>query len=64
LRKSSGIHLDALEREFDIDFRKKYAPVLKKYLGKYLELQGGWLTLKESKIPVSNAILADFLTGF
>jgi oxygen-independent coproporphyrinogen-3 oxidase len=64
LRKSSGIHIEALEREFELDFRKKYAPVLKKYQGEYLELQGDWLILKESAIPVSNAILADFLTGF
>ncbi|WP_373532058.1 radical SAM family heme chaperone HemW [Vampirovibrio sp.] len=63
LRKSSGIHLHTLEQEFEIDFKEKYADVLKKYQGQYLELQEGWLILKESAIPVSNAILADFLTG-
>lgn len=61
MRKAVGVDFKALEREFGIDFRKKYAPVLKKYEGKYIEFEGERLVLKETAIPVSNAILAEFL---
>lgn len=61
LRKAEGVDVAALEREFNIDFRKQYAAVLQKFEGEFLTLIDGKLILKESAIPVSNAILAEFL---
>ncbi|WMU93249.1 heme chaperone [Microcystis phage MaAM05] len=61
LRKSEGIDTTALERTFGIDFRQRYAAVLKRYAGKTLIWEGHRLRLKESAIPLSNSILAEFL---
>lgn len=61
LRKAEGIDILALEAEFGIDFRQRYAPVLHKFEGDYLMWQGNRLTLAERAIPLSNAILAEFL---
>jgi oxygen-independent coproporphyrinogen-3 oxidase len=60
LRKAEGVDLEALERTFQIDFQKQYGHVLQKY-GGFLEIENGRLILKESAIPISNAILVEFL---
>lgn len=62
LRKAEGVSVSELEREFQIDFRKKYGPVLKKYEGEFLSFSGERLLLREAAIPVSNVILAEFLS--
>lgn len=62
LRKTEGIDLSVLEQAFQIDFRRQYASVLAKYLGSFLELRDNHLRLKEAAIPLSNTILAEFLT--
>lgn len=61
LRKAEGINIPALEREFQMDFRQRYAEVLTKFEGDYLIWRGDYLTLVERAIPLSNAILAEFL---
>jgi oxygen-independent coproporphyrinogen-3 oxidase len=61
LRKAEGIHIPALEREFQMDFRRRYAEVLTKFEGDYLIWRDDYLTLAERAIPLSNAILAEFL---
>ncbi len=62
LRKAEGIDLAALEREFDIDFRQQYAAILRKYGADYFDFSGERLKLKLSAIPVSNAVLSEFLS--
>lgn len=61
LRKAEGVDVSALEHEFQIDFRKQYAAVLQKFEGEFLSFSNNRLILNESAIPVSNAILAEFL---
>lgn len=61
LRKSEGVNIAALEREFSINFREQYAEVLNKFEGQFLSFSGNRLILNESAIPVSNAILSEFL---
>lgn len=61
LRKAEGVDVLALEQEFNIDFRKQYAAVLKKFEGEFLSFSNNRLILHEAAIPVSNAILAEFL---
>lgn len=63
LRKAEGIDLAALNAEFGIDFQKRYETILKKYSPDFLRLSGDRLTLPESAIPLSNAVLAEFLEG-
>jgi oxygen-independent coproporphyrinogen-3 oxidase len=61
LRKAEGIEITAIEKAFSLDFTKQYGHILAKYQPEFLEIQEGRLILKESAIPVSNAILAEFL---
>jgi oxygen-independent coproporphyrinogen III oxidase len=61
LRKTEGLDISALESEFGIDFHQKYSAVLKKYEGAFLVFDHERLKLTEQAIPVSNAILADFM---
>lgn len=61
LRKAEGIEIAALENTFNISFTKQFGHILTKYQPEFLEIQAGRLILKESAIPVSNAILAEFL---
>jgi oxygen-independent coproporphyrinogen-3 oxidase len=62
LRKAEGIDISALEAEFQIDFRQRYAPVLQKYEGAFLTWAGNnRLRLTERAIPLSNAILSEFM---
>ncbi|WP_303673335.1 radical SAM family heme chaperone HemW [Vampirovibrio chlorellavorus] len=61
LRKAEGIDIAALEQTFGIDFRQRYADILDRYTGTALILNGHQLRLKESAIPLSNTLLAEFL---
>lgn len=61
LRKAEGIDITALEREFQLDFRQRYADVLKKYEGNFLAWHGNVLRLTERAIPLSNSILSEFM---
>ncbi len=61
LRKAEGIDIADLGQTFGIDFRQQYAAILDRYVGNTLVLEGNQLRLKESAIPLSNTILAEFL---
>lgn len=61
LRKAKGIHIPTLEREFSINFRQRYAHVLTQFENDYLIWRGEYLALTEHAIPLSNAILAEFM---
>ena len=61
LRKAEGIDIPAIEAEFGFDFQREYGRVLAKFSPDYLQLSGDHLALRESAIPLSNAILAEFM---
>jgi len=61
LRKANGIHIPSLEAEFGLDFRQRYGRILEKYSPAYLQWQDDHLQLTEAAIPLSNAILAEFM---
>ena len=61
-RKSSGINIEKINRKFNIDFLKKYATTLNKYLSyKYLKETNTGFTLTKEGILISNVILSEFL---
>jgi len=64
LRTVKGVHIPSLEKDFGIDFRHKYAHVLKKFEGDYLAWTGTnqeWLVIPEKSVPVAHTVLAEFL---
>lgn len=62
LRKTEGVDIQALETEFNIDFRKQFGSVLYKFQPDgFLHLENNRLTLPTQAIPVSNSILAEFI---
>lgn len=64
LRTVEGVHIPCLEKDFGIDFRNKYAHVLKKFEGEYLAWAGtnqDWLVIPEKSIPLAHTVLAEFL---
>jgi oxygen-independent coproporphyrinogen-3 oxidase len=63
LRKAEGIHIPTLERTFQVDFRQRYGRILTRYEDDFLEREGDYLRLKESGIPLSHTVLAEFLGG-
>ena len=61
-RKMSGINVENINEKFGIDFRKKYATTLDKYISyKYLKETNTGFKLTDSGILISNVILAEFL---
>lgn len=61
-RKMSGINVENINKKFNIDFAKKYAKTLKKYISyKYLKETNTGFTLTTDGILVSNVILSEFL---
>lgn len=61
-RKMSGINIDEINKKFNIDFRKKYAVPLNKYLSyKYLSETNIGFKLTTDGILVSNIILSEFI---
>jgi len=61
-RKMSGINIEKINTKFNIDFRKKYAPTLDKYISyKYLSETNDGFKLTTDGILVSNVILSEFL---
>lgn len=61
-RKISGINVKKINQKFNIDFCKKYAKVLEKYLSyKYLSETNDGFKLTTNGILISNTILAEFL---
>ena len=61
-RKMSGINIDAINKKFNIDFRKKYAVTLDKYVSlKYLSETNTGFKLSDKGILISNLILSEFL---
>jgi oxygen-independent coproporphyrinogen-3 oxidase len=60
LRKAEGIHIPTLEAEFQINFRQQYGTILKKY-EEFFTWNNNHLRLTERAIPVSNAILSEFI---
>jgi oxygen-independent coproporphyrinogen-3 oxidase len=62
LRRAEGIDVSALERQYDIDFKTRYNAVLEKFESRFLAWSGERLILREEAIPLSNSILAEFLT--
>jgi oxygen-independent coproporphyrinogen-3 oxidase len=65
LRKAEGVHIPSLEQRFGIDFRQKYADVLRRFEGDYLRWGIGeraeWLSIPERSIPLAHTVLAEFL---
>lgn len=62
LRLKEGISLKEINKKFDIDFEKKYANILTKYLKTaHFRLENGHLKFTPKGILVSNYILADFI---
>lgn len=61
-RKMSGINIDNINKEFNIDFEVKYRKILQKYIAtNHLIKTGTGYKLSEEGILVSNVILADFI---
>ena len=61
-RKMEGINTEKINNKFNIDFRKKYAATLKKYISyKYLSETNSGFKLTENGVLVSNVILSEFL---
>ncbi len=61
-RKSEGINTEKINKKFNIDFRKKYAETLNKYISyKYLKETNTGFSLTTEGILISNVILAEFL---
>ncbi len=61
-RKMSGISVENINKKFDINFEKKYADILAKYLAsRHIKKENGYYKLSDAGILVSNIILADFL---
>ncbi len=62
LRKRKGVHITELEMRHQINFHERYGHILKKYEAENcFHLKDGYLRLNLSAIPVSNALLAEFL---
>jgi oxygen-independent coproporphyrinogen III oxidase len=61
LRKADGIDIPTLEAQFHFDFRQRYGKLLERYEADFFEWQGERLSLKESAIPMSHTVLAEFL---
>lgn len=61
-RKLEGINTEKINEKFDIDFEKKYAKTLNKYVSyKYISETNVGFKLTTEGILISNIILADFL---
>lgn len=61
-RKMSGLNVENINKKFNIDFAKKYAQTLQKYISyKYLKETNTGFTLTTDGILVSNVILSEFL---
>ena len=58
----SGISVDKINKKFAIDFEKKYAAVLKKYLASgHIIKENSRYKFTDQGILVSNIILSEFL---
>lgn len=61
-RKMSGINIEEINKKFNIDFRKKYAATVDKYISyKYLSETNTGFKLTTEGILVSNVILSEFI---
>lgn len=61
-RKMDGINIEKINQKFNIDFRKKYAPIINKYvLYKFLKETNAGFALTNEGILISNTILSEFL---
>ena len=62
LRLMQGINVKNINEKFEIDFEKKYAKILEKYLADgFLVRQNGIYAFSKKGVLVSNCILADFI---
>ena len=60
-RKTNGIDIEKINKEFNIDFNEKYKTILEKYTPKYINKTNiGW-TLTTEGVLLSNNILAEFI---
>lgn len=63
LRKQEGVHIPTLEKRYGINFSARYGWILEKYVPLGLLLyQDVWLRFSDTAIPLSNEILAEFLS--
>lgn len=60
-RREKGIYVEKINREYGVDFNKKYGTVLAKYKGDYIVPTENGYKLTVSGILLSNNILAEFL---
>ncbi len=61
LRKAEGIRISALEAAYGIDFQARYGHIVRRFSPDYLRQIEDRLVLTDRAIPLSNAILAEFL---
>ena len=59
-RKMSGVNIDKINQKFNIDFEKKYSPILKKYKDFFVQTPRGY-ALNIKGVLISNSILSEFL---
>ena len=59
-RKKEGINITQINKEFKIDFEKKYSNILRKYEKYILKTEKGY-TLTDEGFLISNYILSDFI---
>lgn len=60
LRKTEGINIEEINKQFNIDFNKKYAKTLDKYCDYFIKTPSGWALTIEG-ILISNDILSEFI---
>lgn len=61
-RKMEGINVEKINKKFHVDFRKKYANTLDKYISyRYLKETNTGFKLTNNGILISNTILSEFL---
>ena len=57
-----GINVEKINKKFHVDFRKKYANTLDKYISyRYLKETNTGFKLTNNGILISNTILSEFL---
>jgi oxygen-independent coproporphyrinogen-3 oxidase len=60
LRKSSGINIEEINQEFQIDFEEKYKSILAKYKDYFIRTDNNY-ALSNQGFLISNYILSDFI---
>ena len=62
-RKSEGIDIKKIMKNFGIDFDEKYSTIIQKYSPKYIEKTKKGYKLTQKGVLLSNIILSEFIEG-